>query len=44
MKIWYSVLNGGDGSAYPVFMTTKELAEWDQDHMDEVGENHVLEI
>ncbi len=35
MKIYYSVQNGGDGSAYPWFFTTQELAEWDQDNMDE---------
>ena len=33
--IYYSVQNGGDGSAYPMFVETKELARWDQDHMDE---------
>jgi len=33
--IHYSVQNGGDGSAYPKFMASKKLAEWDQDHMDE---------
>lgn len=33
--IYYSVQNGGDGSAYPRFMESKELAEWDQDHMSE---------
>ncbi len=35
LTIFYSVQNGGDGSAYPQFMESKELAEWDQDHMDE---------
>ena len=35
MKIWYSIQNNGDGSASPMFMTTKELVEWDQDYMDE---------
>jgi len=34
-KFYYSVQNGGDGSAYPKFMESSELAEWDQDHMDE---------
>lgn len=34
-KIWYSVQNCGDGSAYPRFMESKELAELDQDYMDE---------
>lgn len=31
-KIWYSVQNMGDGSAYPMFFDTEELAEWDQAH------------
>lgn len=35
MKLYYSVQNCGDGSAYPWFFTTKELAEWDQEHMDD---------
>lgn len=41
LKLYYSVQNGGDGSAYPDFMESKELAEWDQDHMgdDRWGEN-----
>ena len=34
-KIWYSVENCGDGSAYPKFMESEVLAELDQDHMDE---------
>lgn len=33
--IYYSVSNGGDGSAYPYWMESKELAKWDQDHMSE---------
>jgi len=33
--IYYSVQNGGDGSAYPQFMESEELAEWDQNHMSE---------
>jgi len=33
--IWYSIINGGDGSAYPRFMESERLTEWDQDHMDE---------
>lgn len=33
LKIYYSIQNGGDGSAYPVFFNTEELAEWDQDHL-----------
>jgi hypothetical protein len=34
-KIWYSVQNCGDGSAYPEFMESEELAEFDQANMDE---------
>ena len=33
--IYYSVQNGGDGSAYPLFLESKEVAEWDQDNMSE---------
>ncbi len=33
--VWYSVQNGGDGSAYPMFLSSQRLAEWDQSHMDE---------
>jgi len=32
-KIYYSVSNGGDGSAYPVFFKTKRLADWHQENM-----------
>lgn len=35
LVLYYSVENGGDGSAYPVFFDTKELAEWHQDHLYE---------
>ncbi len=35
LKIWYSIQNGGDGSAYPRWMESEELAEWDQANMDE---------
>ena len=35
MKIFYSVQNMGDGSAYPWFFTTEELSEWDQEHMED---------
>lgn len=34
-KIWYSTHNGGDGSAYPVFMESKVQAKIDQKYMDE---------
>jgi hypothetical protein len=39
-KIYYSVQNCGDGSAYPTFMETEALADWDQEHQYEGwGEN-----
>lgn len=34
-KLYYSIQNGGDGSAYPYWMESEELAEWDQRNMDE---------
>jgi hypothetical protein len=34
-RLYYSIQNGGDGSAYPRWMESEELAEWDQRHMDE---------
>jgi hypothetical protein len=34
-KIWYSVHNGGDGSAYIVLMESEELARLDQHYQDE---------
>lgn len=34
-KIWYSVENCGDGSAYPKFMESEALCEIDQRYMDE---------
>lgn len=33
--IYYSVANGGDGSAHPHWYESLELAEWDQDNMEE---------
>lgn len=33
--LFYTIRNGGDGSAYPTFMESRELCRWDQDHMDE---------
>lgn len=33
--VWYSIQNGGDGSAYPNWFLTEELAEEDQDNMYE---------
>lgn len=35
LTIYYSVENGGDGSAYPKWFDTEELAEWHQDHLYE---------
>ncbi len=35
MKIYYSIQDHGDGSASPLFVDNRKLAEWDQDHMDE---------
>ena len=32
LTIYYCVTNGGDGSAYPSFFESKELAEWDEEH------------
>ena len=34
-NLYYSVQNGGDGSAYPKWFTTQELADWHQEHEDE---------
>ena len=34
-KFWYSIRNGGDGSAYPVFFECRELSEIDQKYLDE---------
>jgi hypothetical protein len=35
LKLFYSVRNGGDGSAYPTFMNSQALADYDQENMDE---------
>jgi hypothetical protein len=35
LTIWYSVSNGGDGSAYPQWFETRKLAEMDQELMEE---------
>lgn len=35
VTIHYSVQNGGDGSAYPAWFESEELAELDQELMDE---------
>jgi len=34
IELHYSIKDGGDGSAYPVWFETKELAEWHQDNLD----------
>ena len=33
--IYYTVSNGGDGSAYPHFYDNEEVCEFDQEHMKE---------
>lgn len=38
LTLYYSVSNGGDGSAYPKFSLSKELADIHQDIQDELGE------
>ncbi len=35
LTLYYSVSNGGDGSAYPQFFNTEKLAQWHQDHQYE---------
>lgn len=35
LTIWYSVSNGGDGSAYPNWFETERLTEMDQELMHE---------
>jgi len=35
LTIYYSISNGGDGSAYPYWFESMELAEWDQEQMEE---------
>lgn len=35
LTLYYSVRNGGDGSAYPEFFESMKLAEIDQEFMDE---------
>ncbi len=35
VTIWYSVSNGGDGSAYPQWFLTEEETEYDQENMSE---------
>lgn len=35
LTLWYSVSNGGDGSAYPQFFETERLTEMDQELMEE---------
>ena len=38
LTLYYSIQNGGDGSAYPKFMESEELCNWDQDNMEGWGE------
>lgn len=33
--VWFSIQNGGDGSAYPFWFLTEEEAALDQEDMDE---------
>lgn len=35
IEIWYSIRNGGDGSAHPAYFLTEEESEYDQDNLDE---------
>lgn len=35
LTLYFSVENGGDGSAYPKFFDTEELAEYHQNHLGE---------
>lgn len=35
VTVWYSVQNGGDGSAYPAWFLTEKDANYDQETMDE---------
>ena len=35
ITLWYSIRNGGDGSASPRFFLTKEETEYDQENMYE---------
>jgi hypothetical protein len=37
--VWYSIQNGGDGSAYPAWFLTEEKAEYDQDQEEGWGES-----
>lgn len=38
LELHYSIRNGGDGSAYPYYYESAELAEWDQELQNEEGE------
>ena len=38
-RIYYSVNSGGDGSAYPYWFDSQELADWDNDHQYEGWRN-----
>ena len=37
-ELWYSVVNAGDGSAYPKFFTSKESAQKHQEKGNEDGD------
>ena len=35
VTVWFSIANGGDGSAYPQWFLTEDAAEQDQSDMEE---------
>jgi len=35
VTVWYSIQNGGDGSAHPAWFLTEEETEYDQENADE---------
>jgi hypothetical protein len=37
-KVYYSIRNGGDGSANIILMESEELVDFDQEHIEEWGE------
>lgn len=37
LTIFWSLQNCGDGSAFPLFLTSAALAQWDQDHASSEG-------
>ena len=45
VTIWGSIQNGGDGSAYPEWMESEKLAEWDQENVQkDWGESCVCSV